>query len=153
MELAARRVSWLAVTDRPDAVWMSQQARNLCWELSEVGVDARFLVHDHDAKYGGSSDVVFQTAGVEVIRTPIAAPKANAHMERQIGSTRRERLDWILIVNRRHLERVLEEGFEHYQPARPPRDLFRTSARPTWCRSAHPSCGSFTRSSRPRASR
>ncbi len=54
MELATRRVIWFAVTERPDAVWMSQQARNLCWELSEVGVDARFLVHDHDAKYGGS---------------------------------------------------------------------------------------------------
>ncbi len=123
MELATRRVIWFAVTERPDAVWMSQQARNLCWELSEVGVDARFLVHDHDAKYGGSSDVVFQAAGVEVIRTPIAAPKANAHMERQIGSTRRECLDWILILNRRHLERVLEEWFEHYNSARPHRAL------------------------------
>src|SRR5260370_18005521 len=112
MELAARRVSWLAVTERPDAVWMSQQARNLCWELSEVGVDARFLVHDHDAKYGGSSDVVFQTAGVEVIRTPIAAPKANAHMERQIGSTRRDGLGGLLLLNRRHPLLALGESLD-----------------------------------------
>jgi len=111
MELATRRVIWFAVTDRPHAFWVIQQARNLCWELAQIGVDARFLVHDHDAKYGGSSDVVFQAEGVEVIRTPIAAPKANAHIERQIGSTRRECLDWILILNRRHLERVLEEWF------------------------------------------
>ena len=113
MELATRRVIWLAVTERPDAVWVSQQARNLCWELSEVGVDARFLVRDHDAKYGGGSDLVFRAEGIEVIRTPIAAPKANAHIERQIGSTRRECLDWILIINRRHLERVLAQWFEH----------------------------------------
>ena len=39
--------------------------------LSEVGADARFLVHDHDAKYGGGSDLVFRTEGIEVIRTPI----------------------------------------------------------------------------------
>jgi hypothetical protein len=108
MELATRRVVWFAVTTRPDAFWVSQQARNMCWELAEIGVDARFLIHDHDAKYGGGSDLVFQAEGVEVIRTPIAAPKANAHIERQIGSTRRECLDWILILNRRHLERVLD---------------------------------------------
>lgn len=61
--------------------------------------------------------------GIEVIRTPIAAPKANARVERHIGSTRRECLDWILIVNRRHLERVLDEWFEQYNSARPHRAL------------------------------
>ena len=123
MELASRRVIWFAVTDRPDAAWVSQHARNLCWELAETCVDARFLIHDHDAKYGGGSDLVFRTEGIEVIRTPIAAPKANAHIERQIGSTRRECLDWILILNRRHLERVLAEWFEHYNRSRPHRAL------------------------------
>jgi transposase InsO family protein len=123
MELATRRVISFAVTDQPDAVWVGQQARNVCWELSEVGVDARFLVHDNDAKYGGGSDLVFRAEGIEVIRTPIAAPKANAHIERHIGSTRRECLDWILILNRRHLERVLDEWFEHYNSARPHRAL------------------------------
>jgi len=123
MELAARRVIWFAVNERPDALWVSQQARNLSWELSEVGVGARFLIHDHDAKYGGGSDQVFNAEGIQVIRTPIAAPKADAHMERQIGTTRRECLDWILILNRRHLERVLAEWFEHYNRARPHRAL------------------------------
>ena len=123
MELATRRVIWFAVTERPEALWVSQQARNLCWELAEIGVDARFLIHDHDAKYGGGSDLVVRAEGIEVIRTPIAAPKANVHMERQIGTTRRECLDWILILNRRHLERVLAEWFEHYNAARPHRAL------------------------------
>src|SRR5712692_6638453 len=60
MELATRRVIWFAVTDQPDAQWVGQQARNLSWELGEVGVGARFLVHDHDAKYGGGSDLVLR---------------------------------------------------------------------------------------------
>ncbi len=93
MELATRRVIWFAVTDRPDAFWVSQQARNLCWELAEIGVDPRFLVHDHDAKYGGASDLVFRAEGIEVI------------------------------LNRRHLERVLAEWLEHYNSARPHRAL------------------------------
>lgn len=123
MKLATRRVVWFAVTERPNAEWVSQQARNVCWELELVGVNAQFLIHDHDAKYGGGSDQVFTAEGIEVIKTPIAAPKANAHMERQIGTTRRECLDWILILNRRHLERVLAEWFEHYNRSRPHRAL------------------------------
>ena len=123
MELATRRVIWFAVTDRPDAAWVTQQARNVNWELDELGVPVRFLIHDHDHKYGGGSDLVFEAGGMAVIRTPIAAPMANSHMERQIGSTRRECLDWLLILNRRHLERVLTVWFEHYNRARPHRGL------------------------------
>jgi putative transposase len=70
-----------------------QQARNVAWELTEIGVEARFLIRDHDAKFGGGSDTVLESAGITVIRTPIAAPRANSHIERHIGSTRRECLD------------------------------------------------------------
>jgi transposase InsO family protein len=123
MELATRRVIWFAVTDRPEAAWVTQQARNVCWELNELGIQARFLIHDHDRKFGGGSDLVFKGEVVEVIQAPIAAPRSNSHIERQIGSTRRECLDWLLILNRRHLERVLSEWFEHYNQARPHRGL------------------------------
>ncbi len=124
IELATRRVVWFAVTDRPNAAWVSQQARNVSWELNELGGQARFLIHDHDRKYGGGSDHIFTADGMTVIRTPIAAPRANSHIERQIGSTRRECIDWLLILNRRHLERVLTEWFEHYNRARPHRGLY-----------------------------
>ncbi len=93
------------------------------WELSERGAAARFLIHDHDAKYSGSADAVFAAEGIAVLRTPIAAPRANAHMERQIGSTRRECLDWVLILGRRHLEGVMAEWIKHYNQARPHRGL------------------------------
>ena len=87
--------------------WPTKQARNLVWELEERGVSARILIRDNDAKLGGGADAVVRSAGLEVIRTPIAAPRANAVMERQIGSTRRECLDWLLILSHRHLERVM----------------------------------------------
>jgi len=90
MELSTRRVILFAVTERPDAFWVSQQARNLCCDLAEIGVAARFLVHDHDAKYGGGSDLVFRAEGIEVISTPIAAPNANAHIERHIPGLHRK---------------------------------------------------------------
>jgi putative transposase len=121
MELATRRIVLFAVTANPDSAWLTQQSRNLVWRLE--GSPVRFLIHDHDAKYSGPSDTVVRAEGVRVIKTPIAAPKANGHMERQIGSGRRECLDWVLIIGRRHLERVMLEWVEHYNAARPHRSL------------------------------
>ena len=85
MELATRRVIWFAVSDRPDAAWVTQQARSVSWELNQLGVPVRFLIHDHDAKYGGGSDRLFTGEGVAVIRSPIAAPKANSHIGITLG--------------------------------------------------------------------
>ena len=51
------------------------------------------------------------------------APNANPFTERWIGSARRECLDRLLIVNRRHLERVLRSYVRHYNAARPHRGI------------------------------
>jgi putative transposase len=121
MELATRRILWFGVTANPDTAWVTQQSRNLVWQLD--GSPIRFLIHDYDAKFAGPSDAVLRAEGIRVIKTPIAAPRANAYMERQIGSGRRECFDWLLIVGRRHLERVMAEWIEHYNTARPHRGL------------------------------
>ena len=51
------------------------------------------------------------------------APKANATAERFVRTARRECLDWLLIVNRRHLEHVLRVFVDHYNVHRPHRSL------------------------------
>jgi hypothetical protein len=84
---------------------------------------ARFLIRDNDAKFGGAFDEVFRSEGIEVIRTPVEAPQANAIAERFVGTVRRESLDWLLIANRRHLERVLRTFTDHYNGHRPHRAL------------------------------
>jgi hypothetical protein len=48
------------------------------------------------------------------VKTPIQAPQANAIAERFVRTVRAECLDWLLIVNRRHLERVLRIYVHHY---------------------------------------
>lgn len=53
----------------------------------------------------------------------ISAPHTNAHAERFVGTLRRECLDWLLILNRRQLERVLQIYIQHYNRHRPYRAL------------------------------
>jgi putative transposase len=123
IELHTRRVHVAGVTAHPDSAWVTQQARNLAISPEGRVASARYLIHDRDAKYSGPFDEVFRTEGVEVIRTPIRAPRANAFAERWVRTVRTECLDWILVRGRRHLERVLRAYASHYNGGRPHRGL------------------------------
>ncbi len=100
---------------------MTQQARNLGLEV--VDQAARFLVRDRDSKYTGAFDEVFRSQGIRIVKTPVRPPNANAIAERFVRTVRTECLDWLLILNRRHLERVLRVYVVHYNRERPHRTL------------------------------
>jgi putative transposase len=102
---------------------VAQQARNLLMDLGERVAALRFLIRDRDAKFTDVFDAVFTSEGIRVLRTPVRAPRANAIAERWIGTVRRELLDRILILNRRHLEPVLAEYTTHFNQHRPHRAL------------------------------
>jgi putative transposase len=123
IELSTRRVHLAGMTDNPDGAWTAQQARNFVFSLPDRERPLEFLVRDNDGKFTRSFATVFNTEGVRVIHTPVRAPTANAVAERFVGTIRRECLDWILIVNRRHLQRVLREFVNHYNGHRPHRAL------------------------------
>jgi transposase InsO family protein len=123
IELSSRRVHLASMTENPDGTWVTQQARNFTWSLPERERPLRFLIRDNDAKFTRAFDGVFRNDGIEIIRTPVTAPKANAIAERFVGALRRECLDWLLIAHRRHLERVLRVFVEHYNGHRPHRAL------------------------------
>jgi len=118
---ASRRV-WLAgCSPNPTGVWVSQQARNLGLDLADHGM--RVLIRDRDSKYSVPFDDVFRSSGIRIVKTPVRAPQANAIAERFVKTVRAECLDWLLILNRRHLERVLRVFIEHYNTQRPHRAL------------------------------
>jgi putative transposase len=123
IELDTRRVHLTGCTARPSGAWVTQQARNLTMTLGETLRARRFLIRDRDTKFTGAFDEVFRSEGLSVIRTPIRAPRANAHAERFVGTIRRDCLDWILIRGRRHLEHVLQIYVDHYNSHRPHRGL------------------------------
>jgi putative transposase len=123
IELDSRHVHLAGVTAHPADAWVVQQARNLLMTLSEQKASVRYLIRDRDSKFSAGFDEVFRSEGITIIRTPIGAPKAKAHAERWVGSVRRECLDWLLILGRRHLERVLRTYTTHYNEHRPHRGL------------------------------
>jgi putative transposase len=121
IELESRRVHLAGCTTNPTGAWVTQQARNL--SFTGVFERIRFLIHDRDSKFSAAFDEVFRSEGIDVIHTPIRAPQANAFAERFVRTIRAECLDWLLIIGRRHLERVLRVYAAHYNRERPHRAL------------------------------
>jgi transposase InsO family protein len=72
------------------------------------------------------------------VKTPIRAPRANAIAERFVRTIRSECLDWLLILNRRHLEHVRRVYADHYNRQRPHRALELRPPEPTERRERSP---------------
>jgi putative transposase len=123
IELGSRRVHLVGCTTNPSGAWVVQQARQLAWTLPERSTPARFVIRDRDSKFTRDFDTAFRSEGLEIIRTPVRAPKANAIAERFVRTVRAECLDWLLVLNQRHLERVLRVFVHHYNGHRPHRSL------------------------------
>jgi putative transposase len=99
-------------------------AHRTCACCSNLGRLNRKVRHDvHIPKYSGSFDEVFASNAITSVKTPGRAPQTNAIAERFVRTVRAECLDWLLFVNRRHLERVLRTFVEHYNTPRPQRSL------------------------------
>lgn len=119
IELGSRQVHFSGITTNPNQIWVTQQARQLVWELSDREKPLRFLIHDNDGSFCQAFDAVFESEGFHVINTPVRAPNANAFSERWIRSAREECLDLLLIFNAAHLRRVVIEYVDYYNTARP----------------------------------
>jgi putative transposase len=119
IELASRRVVHIAVTYTPTSVWVAQQLR----EATPFGAGPKYLVRDNDKKYGAHFDRVAQGTGIQVLHTPIAAPRANAVCERFLGSLRRECLDHMLLIGERACLRVVKEYARYFNLSRPHQGL------------------------------
>src|SRR5262249_35919960 len=119
VELGSRRVVHVGVTRSPTSSWTAQRLR----EATPEGARPRFLLHDHDAKYGLEFDRLAAASGIEVIRTPVRAPRADAVCERFLGSVRPECTDHVLVLGERHLRRILTEYVAYFNGDRPHRGL------------------------------
>ena len=123
IEIGSRRVHFAGCTAHPNNLRITQQARQVMWELEDHTPSVRFLIHDNDKKFTQTFDTGFRSKGTDVIPTPIRAPNANAVVERWIRSVREECLDKVLIINEPHLRRVMGAYIDFFNSARPHQGL------------------------------
>ena len=115
VEVGTRRIRHWNVTTHPTAEWTTQQFR-----MAVPGDQThRFVIHDRDTIYSEGVDRTLTAMGLTVLKTPVRARQANAFCDRLIGTIRRECLDFIILLNERHLRHILQRWVAHYNRGRP----------------------------------
>ena len=115
IEHGTRRLVHVSVTAHPSANWTLQQLREVVGDTD----NHKYLIHDRDAIFAKHLDDSIRALGVEILRSPISSPKANAICERVIGTIRRECLDWMILMSEAHLRSILRLWRTHYNGGRP----------------------------------
>ena len=114
MEHQTRKIVHTAVTAHPTNDWTAQQLK----EATPWDKRPKYLIHDNDSKFGKKFSAVAKSSGIEQLKTPFQAPKANATCERMIGSLKRECLDHFLIFNEQQLKQVVTLYTDYYNQHR-----------------------------------
>jgi transposase InsO family protein len=114
-----RRIVHLNVTEHPTAQWTAQQIV----EAFPFDTAPQYLLRDGDGIYGDRVKRRLVSLGISEIVTAPASPWQNAYVERVIGSLRRELLDHVVVLNQRHLKRLLSSYLDYYHPWRTHRSL------------------------------
>ena len=130
MEVGTRRIHLAGITPHPTSAWVNQQARNFLWQREEMNCATRFLIRDRDSKYTAVFNAIFEAEGIDIIKTPVRVPKANAFAERWIRAVRQECLDRLIILDQRLLHYILTEYLSYYNCARPHQGLEQRTAIP-----------------------
>ena len=99
-----------AITAQPSRPWVVQQLR----EARPYGLQPRYLFRDNDGIYGHGVRAFLDSCGIEEVRTTYRSPWQNPYVERFGDTLRRELLDHVIVLNERHLVRLLAEFIERY---------------------------------------
>ena len=122
------------VTEHPTAQWTAQQLV----EAFPVDTAPRYLLRDGDGIYGDKVRRRIDALGISEVVTAPASPWQNAYVERLIGSIRREILNDVIVLNQRHLKRLLSSYLEYYHPWRTHQSLDQDTPDGRPIRSAEP---------------
>jgi len=109
-----RKILRCNVTRNPSALWIVQQMRE-AWPYAPA---PRFLLFDRDSKFGNDVISFARSAGSQPVRIAYRSPWQNGVAERWVGSCRRDLLDHVIVLNERHLKRLLSEYMRYYHEDR-----------------------------------
>ncbi len=109
-----RQVVHFGVTAHPTAAWVAQQITEAFpWDSAP-----RYVIRDRDSVYGALVRARIKAMGIEEVVTAPRSPWQNPFVERAVGSIRRECLDHLIVIDERHLRRILESYFDYYHRSR-----------------------------------
>jgi transposase InsO family protein len=114
IHLQRRRLIWTDVTANPTAEWIARQIT----EAFPWNEAPGYLIRDRDASYGHAFTKRLAAMGIRDHPTAPRSPWQNLHIERLIGSIRRECLDHVLVLDEAHLRRILRAYADYYNRAR-----------------------------------
>lgn len=110
LDLPSRRLLHVEVTEHPTALWLAHEIA----VALPPGNRPAFLIRDNDGAYGAAFRR--ELADMGIIDRPIRphSPWQNGHVERLIGSIRRECLDHVVVLSVSHLRRLLRDYQDYY---------------------------------------
>jgi len=109
-----RQLLWFEVTRHPTAEWLARQiAEAFPWASAPT-----YLVRDNDDAYGHVFSRRVMAMGIRDRPISPRSPWQNGHMERLIGTVRRECLDRMLIFGEAHLRQILTLYASYYNESR-----------------------------------
>jgi transposase InsO family protein len=109
-----RRIIRFDITTNPTAPWVIQQLR----EAFPCDSAQNYLIYDNDSIFSNKVTEAIRHFGIEPKRTAFQSPWQNGIAERWVGSARREMLDHVIVLNERHLQRLLGEYVAYYNTDR-----------------------------------
>ena len=102
------------VTEHPTAEWTAQQVvEAFPWDTAP-----RYLLRDRDGIYGAVFSERVKGLGIEEVLSAPRSPWQNPYAERLIGSIRRELLDHVIVLDERHLLRLMKSYTGYYHDSR-----------------------------------
>jgi len=105
-----RRVLHFNVTQHPTSRWTGRQIiEAFPWDTAP-----KYRLRDRDAVYGSQFERRVKSLGIEEVLTALRSPWQNAFVKRVIGSIWRNCLDHVIVLNKRHLKRILTSYFSYY---------------------------------------
>lgn len=114
-----RRIVHFNITEHPTTHWTAQQIV----EAFPWATAPRYLLRDRDSIYGAAFQNRVGNLGIEEVKIAPQSPWQNPYCERLIGSIRRECLNNVIVLNERHLRRVLQSYVDYYHHWRLHRSL------------------------------
>ena len=114
LRLERRRLVWTDVTANPTAEWIARQITEAFpWDEAP-----RYLIRDRDTSYGAAVTRRLRAIGIRDRPITPRSPWQNGHVERLIGSIRRECLDHVVVLGERHFRHLLTNYATYYNGVR-----------------------------------